>query len=468
MKKLFTALLVLVLAVLGASEARADVQPLALDDVVRAALDRYPLLAAAEKERDIAAADVLSAQGGFDPTLRARGISIPYGPYRNDRVEVYAEQPTAIWGTRFFGGWRYTQGEVAPYDGKLLTNDYGEVRAGAAIPLLRDGPIDRRRAALRRAEIGAQLAPLTVEQQKLEVVRLSSLRYWDWVAAGRKVKVAQDLLSVAVVRDAQLRTRVERGDLPAIERADNERAIQQRSAQLASAQRAVENAAIELSLFLRDEDAAPVVADPRRLPDTLPEPVVPDIVAGGADERLALARRPEPKRFSLLNEQAKVDLALAENQRKLGVDFVVSGAKDFGPGDPRMGRPELELMVVVDVPLLNRVQNGRAQAAEASMARTSLQTSFARDRVVADVRDAKSAMELAKQRVTAARREVGVARELVDLERQRFELGDGTLFLVNLREQAAAEAQLREIDALADFHRAVASHRAATGATSAR
>jgi outer membrane protein TolC len=441
----------------------ASAAPLTLDEVTRSAIERYPLLAAAKKDVAIASAEVLSAEGGFDPALQMKAGTIPFGPYEYDRLEVYAEQPTAIWGTRFFGGWRYGRGDIPPYYGYLRTNDHGEVRAGADIPILRDGPIDRRRAALRRAEIGAQIAPLSVEQQKLEVVRMASVRYWDWVASGRKLDIARDLLEVAVVRDAQLRARVERGDLPGIERADNERAIQQRSAQLAGAQRSLENAAIELSLFLRDDEGMPRMADTRRLPDALPEPVVPDIAAGAADERLALLRRPEPKRLTLLAEQARVDLAYAENQRKLGLDFIVQGAKDLGPGDPKLGKPELELMLLVDVPLLNRVQKGRAAAAEATIARAALQTSYARDRVVADVRDAKSAMELARQRVAAARREVGVAQQLVELERQRFEMGEGTLFLVNLREQAAAEASLREVDALADFHRAVATHRAATG-----
>ncbi len=450
----------------GALHARADSTPLLLEEVTRAALARHPLLAAAEKDTAIASADLLSAEGGFDPSLRARGFATPWGPYRYEHVDVVAEQPTAVWGTKLFAGWRYARGDVPVYYGELLTNDYGEVRAGASVPVLRDGPIDRRRAALRRAELGAALAPLTVEQQRLEIVRLASVRYWDWVASGRKLRVARDLLSLAVVRDAQIRSRVERGDLPAIEQADNERAIQQRTSQLASAQRSLENAAIELSLFLRDERGAPMIVDPGRLPDALPDPVLPDTVQGGADERLAVARRPEPRRFSLLAEQARVDLALADNQKKLGLDLTVAGAKDLGPGDPKLARPELDLILLVDVPILNRVQDGRARAAGAALARSSLQGSFARDRVIADVRDAKSAMELARQRVAATRREVKVAQELVALEQERFELGEGTLFLVNLREQAAAEARLREIDALADFHRAVASHRASTGSTS--
>ena len=90
----------------GALYARADSTPLLLEEVTRAALARHPLLAAAEKETVIASADLRSAEGGFDPSLRARGFATPWGPYRYEHVDVVAEQPTAVWGTKLFAGWR--------------------------------------------------------------------------------------------------------------------------------------------------------------------------------------------------------------------------------------------------------------------------------------------------------------------------------------------------------------------------
>jgi outer membrane protein, heavy metal efflux system len=188
-----------------------------------------------------------------------------------------------------------------------------------------------------------------------------------------------------------------------------------------------------------------------------------DAARGATDEKLALERRPEPKRFQLAAQQAGIEYDFAKNQQKLGLDLVVAGSKDLGRGAPTLLRPELEVMVLVDVPLLNRVNDGRAQSADAARARASQQARFAKDRVVADVRDAASAMDLARRRFVAARSEVQVAKSLVELEQQRFDLGDGTLLIVNLREQSLGEAELREVDAVADFHKATASRTAAVG-----
>ena len=142
----------------------------------------------------------------------------------------------------------------------------------------------------------------------------------------------------------------------------------------------------------------------------------------------------------------------------------ISGAKDFGPiYDRKLLKPELELALILDIPIFTRVQDGRFQAAQANLSRLEQQTRFARDRLTADVRDATSAIAMSQERIVATAREVATSRQLVEMERQRFELGEGTLLLVNLREQSLAEARQREVDALADYFKALASQRAAVG-----
>lgn len=443
----------------------ASATELALDEVVRSVTTTFPLLRAAEKDKALAAADQLSAEGGFDPSLRVYGTAIPYGGYPSERLNVTVDQPTAIGGSRFFGGWRFGQGSFAPYDGKYETGDYGEARVGAQIPLWRDLPIDRRRAGLKKAEIGISVAKLSVEEQTLLVVRAASIRYWDWVAAGRKLAISRDLLQMATARDAQLALRVDRGDLPAYERAENLRVMHQREAQVVAAERSLQNAAIELSLYLRDPGGVALTPDPSRLPTALPPPEATRLPVAEQAQADALARRPEPRRLQALSRQAEVDLALAENQKKPAVDLFVLGAKDLGPAPPKIAPWELEVSLLVDIPILNRVQEGRRRAAEAQLGKLSEQARFAKERVSADVRDAVSALAMARERAAAIRREVDAARGLVESERERFALGESSLLVVNLREQAFAEAELREVDAIADHHRGVAALRAAVGGT---
>lgn len=119
--------------------------------------------------------------------------------------------------------------------------------------------------------------------------------------------------------------------------------------------------------------------------------------------------------------------------------------------------------MTLEIPLLNRAATGRARAASAAAARLDAQREFALDRIAAESRDAASALVAARERSAVAGRELALARDLAERERERMRLGEGTLLVMNLRETAAAEAAVREVNARLDWHRAVAAQRFAFG-----
>lgn len=458
--------LVYTLALLFISRVALAEEALSLDDVLVSVDRSYPALRAALREADIADAELRTAKGAFDPNLRTTANIDPVNYYKGFRTGTEVVVPTTLWGTTLWAGWGYGDNDFPVYYGNYVTNAAGEARLGASIPLWRNGPTDRRRANIERAELGRVLAQASIDQQRIEITRAATLRYWEWVAAGQRRTIAMALLEIAVSRDAAIAARVSHGDLPEIERTDNSRAIVQRQGFVVSAQRDVERAAIELSLFLRDGRGEPSVVSATRLPSTLPEPIALDSATVKRDGDGARANRPEVRRFVLQAQQAEIERRWAKNQMAPAIDFRVAGAVDLGrnpdPTNLSRERPELALGLVIDIPILNRANDGRVQAAEATLTRLDDQKRLAQDRVGAEVADALSALEAARQRVAIARREVTLATELEAAERQKFDLGDSTLLVVNLREQANAESKLREIDALLEAQRALANYRTAT------
>ncbi len=73
------------------------------------------------------------------------------------------------------------------------------------------------------------------------------------------------------------------------------------------------------------------------------------------------------------------------------------------------------------------------------------------------------AAEAARKRVDLGRQETEAARTLEAAERRRFSLGDGTILFVNIREQATFDAAVKEVETLAEHHKARAAFRAACG-----
>ena len=120
----------------------------------------------------------------------------------------------------------------------------------------------------------------------------------------------------------------------------------------------------------------------------------------------------------------------------------------------KRGPDELQAALILDLSVERRQAKGRDLAAMARIRQFDERERFARDQVTAEVRDAYSAVRAAYGRAQVLREELEVARQLEDAERARFQLGDGTLFLVNLREQATFDTAVREVAATSEYFRA--------------
>jgi outer membrane protein TolC len=436
--------------------------PLLLEDIVGSVERNYPPLLAAFAERDIANAEVTQAQGRFDLMIGAQTDTDQFGYYPNQRATLGVEQAFSTWGASGYGGWRVGDGSFAPYAGSLETRSAGEWRGGLKVPLLRNREIDERRGNLQKAILGQRLAGLSIDQQRLTIRQAAVRRYWDWVAAGQRLRVGQDILRVALERDAALREASDLGQIPAVEVTENQRQILQRRSQLVELERGVQQAAIDLSLFYRDGRGQPVLPTASQLPPALPSTATLEEDAIQRDMEIALQLRPEIDRLAQQKEQARVDIRMADNERKPLVEFGVGFTAEAGSGAVRRGPNEMKASLKFELPWQRRTATGKFYAASAKYSQLEKREQFARDQVTAEVRDAASAVRTAHERARLLRDEVRVSLDLADAERERFRLGDSTLFTVNLREQAAADSALREVSAVNDYLRALTAYQQAT------
>lgn len=439
---------------------KTAVQPsmLTLEALLASVNKNFPPLRAALLEKPLAEADLLNQEGRFDLSLKSRLDTQNFGFYQNERFEISLEQPTTVWGSTLYSGYSVSRGRYPDYDGKALTNEAGQYRAGVRVPLLRDRAIDNRRADLGKARIGLRLADLSIDQQRLTILQTATRRYWDWVAAGRRLLIANTLLDVAIGRDTILTEAVRIGALPQFEQLDNQRIVLQRRNNVVEARRTLENAAIELSLYWRDDNGQPLMAEADRLIPGFPDPAALTEAQMLDDMNAAIGRRPEVLRFLFQRNQVQLDRKLAENQRLPSVDLFAEYYREAGDGSVKRGPNDLRVGLIFDLPLQRRQATSRLQNAEARLGQIEQRERFQRDQVTADVRDAASAVKAAFERSTVVSEELNITRQVEDAERLRFELGDSTLFVLNQREQATAEAAIREANALADYFRAYAAY----------
>jgi outer membrane protein TolC len=413
--------------------------------------------------RNIAQGDLLAANGEFDLKLKGDTLNMPLGNYENYRQYVGAEQPLYGGGSAF-GGYRLGTGNFPIYYGERATNLGGEFKAGVLLPLAQNRTIDERRAGLWRNQWEVQGVEPEIQAQLIEFIRVASITYWNWLAAGQNVQIAEDLLKNATERNDGLRIRVQKGDAPAIELTDNERLIVSRRTKLIDVQRKFRQSAVKLSLFLRDESGEPIVIDQSRLPLQFPEATDPSPSNLDTDIQSAIANRPELRALAILSEQLNIDLAAANNLFLPQIDVVLATSQDVGsPEDPKKNdksQLEFEGGLIASVPLQRRKARGKLNAVEAKLAQVRAKTGFTQNKIVAEVQSTSAAFSAAFQQLAQAHRSLDLARQMEAAERRKFDLGDSNLLLVNLREQATADAAATEVEARLNYFDAQADYRA--------
>lgn len=445
------------------SEGPARVPPLTLDEVLYSVDETHPKLEQADRKVEAADAKRLGASGAWDPTLKMGLRWAPVGYYQTGMVDATISQATPLYGLGVFAGYRYGWGNFPVYKGDKETLTGGELRAGAELPLWKDGPIDARRAGVSKAKIRQRQADCDRDAARLELRNKAAKAYWNWVAAGQDVLIQETLLEVATKRGEGLVAQADAGGRPQIVVVDNERLILDRQTKLVSSRRTFDNARVDLSLYYRDAEQTPRLVDPDRLPNLPAEMHPEELEAEQSAERNARANRPELCSLRLERDVAAVDRRLAKNQRAPKINVQAYVAKDIGQGAPELEPVEFGAGVVFEMPLALRKARGDYRAANAEVGRLDAAVRGLSDRVTAEVRAARVALEAAKKQVDLARRQVEAARTLAQAERDKFDEGASDLVIVNLRELAAAEAQRLEIKAMAEYQKAVADYKTATG-----
>lgn len=448
-------------AELGATPER---KPLSLSEVLRQVQAHYPKLSAADAERRSASAKLLEKQGVFDPILAGGRDYFRFpdsdkrGALKSFTASFAGVEFLTPYGIKVVTGARLNEGAVkSPLS---PTGSDGEYFVGVKIPLLGGAGINEKAAALRQSRLGVPLSDIEFDRFRLDVLLKAATAYWDWTAAGHRLQVARDLLALARTRADAVAARAEAGDLPLIDVTEANQEVQRRREGLEKAERDLQKEGFKLSLYLWAPDGTPHPFPAARSVPTLAPPAggLPEeaVVAG---REAALQRRPELQALAISQQIVKVSLDLARNQRLPAVELSFAPGLDTGAGG---AGGTLKAGVGVGLPLRQRSAEGRVEDARLKLEKLELDLQLERQRILTEVEDAVSATRQTYQRYLAASAELDLAKKLEQGERDRFALGDSTLFLVNQRERATAEAAVKVITIQAEYEQALAVFQAVT------
>lgn len=451
----------------GTNEARdviAHKGKLTLEIYLRAVERNFPGLVSAEDQRRSSNANVLEKKGVFDPLFSTEDgytrmqntshIGVPKRVLFNyPKIEVPFQS-----GVRAFAQYRYNpNSSQSPY---IETGEGGEYSAGIFVPLLRGFKWNEQSVGLMQAKFGVQLAQQSFFLTRLDTLVKAGASYWNWVGAKLKTDVSKHILGLSnvIVDVAQQQERS--GDLARIYVTEAEEDVARRNADMSQATRDFQRSSFRLSALLFDMGGIPLpLPTEENVPDTIPEPQPFSENETEHQVLTALNTRPELKAIDVQKKMADVDLKLAQNQLLPAVNAVYTEGYDTGyNGIHNVYRGQ----VTISEPLLLRTAKGKVAAAKLRIDKLAKDRQAEEQRIRNEVYDAISAINLCYQRVHALDLQVQKAQQVYLGERERFAVGDSTVFLMAERERQLNEARIRLIDSQIEYHLGVLALKAIT------
>lgn len=445
--------------------ALASGDSLTLADFLARVRADHPVARQAELARRQAVSELRAARGGFDPYLSAtwdykrfKGI----GYY--DEIDTRLVVPTP-WGVDLKVGWERAAGAIINPERK--TPAPGLLSAGVSIPI---GPrllTDDRRTALRQAELASDAVAADAVAQVARLLQQAAREWGAWYETEARGRIAADGVVLARFRLDAVRRRVAAGDAAPIDSLEALAEWERRVLQEVDARAAAANARIAIAGYLWDSRGAPVALAAGATPER-GALLARDVAVDAARVERAIGEHP-------LVRQARARWLQAEAQRRLTavnvlptasaeVSALAAGSSLGSLPSPDGITDDVKAGLSVRLPLLARRELGRLRAAEDRV----LQLRSERDRVERDVRLSVERALIELRAVESQRdgqaRVLAATEALLAAEQRRFEIGESSLLLVNLRERALLDERQRSAQLEARRAAALGSVAAALGA----
>lgn len=420
--------------------------PLTFEEFARRVAANHPVARQARLLESIAAAGEQGARGAFDPVLSASWDRKRYaGKAYYDYVDAAVAIPTPL-GFDVKLGFERTSGAFAAPD--RGTPAGGLLSAGLSLPLGQRLLTDERRTALAQARALRGYATGERAATVNKLMYRATAVYAAWYEGHRREALGAEALALALVRLGAVRARVLQGDAAAIDTIEASLEVQRRRVQLAEAELARRNAGIEVEGMLWTAGG-----EPESLPDgagpTLDglrfDPGTADTVAAWLIQ--AETRHPEVQKANAKLREGEADQRLAA-QRRFVPDAQVSFATlaQGGAAEASLDPAgDWKVAGALKVPLLYRKERGRFEASRGKVEQLELDRALIRRGVGLAIRMSANTLATLDSAIALQETTVEQARQLLTGEQRRFDAGESTLFLVNLRERTVIDEEIKRI-----------------------
>ncbi len=447
-----------------AQESSNSTEVFAFEAYMERVRTHHPMARQAQIQAEKGDAAVLEARGAFDPKPFAE-VAQKYYDDKQYYSQVDGGLKIPTWfGLELKGGYEQNQGVFLNPEQTVPTA--GLLYAGVSLPLGQGLFIDERRAELKQARLYLQSTAAEQAAMLNDLLYQAGNAYWQWFEAYNVLKVYEEAVLLTEQRLNAVRQGAILGDRPAIDTLEAGIQFQNRQLNLREAELNYRNATARLGIYLWDEGYIPLeIGSDTRPPDMLN-------VAGTMVETGLLIQmdslvynHPLLRQYRLKVEQLEVDKRWKMEQLKPTLNLNYNAITEAVADNPlaEYSVNNYKWGLTFSIPILLRKERGALRLADLKIQETELDLNTKSATVAYKAMASLNEWETTADQVKLFTQTVRDYNGLLNGERQMFNAGESSLFMVNSRELGYINAQVKLVELLSKNHKAALAARYALG-----
>ena len=419
-------------------------------DAFKEMLKNHPALRVANLSVEKGEQELTKARGAFDPKISAthQNKFFKSTEYYNQTylgVDVPLRAPLILKSSFENANGTYVSPEETTPNGGLLN-------AGIAVPLGQGLITDKGRTEMRQAEAYQRYS--VIEQNRLiQDLRYEAYRqYWEWWMSGRVLDINGEWVSIAEQRLTDTKNRFLAGDIASVDTLETAIQVQNRKQKYQSAEAKWAKESLDLTSQLWQENELNFVPI-ESIKNTVPQKEI------SFDEALmnatVLADRtnsvsttnPQLLKFTPMLEQLRAEERWKKEQMKPVVNLQYNALNQAtSPADDMLTMNNYKWGAQLSWPIFMRKAKGdlgitRVKIEELEL-ETLQKTTVIRNKALAAIRQ----LELLRLQLANVSGNVSNMQRLLDAEREKFNSGESSVFLINTREQQLFDLRVQETE----------------------
>lgn len=428
---------------------------LTFDDYSAIVRQHHPLAMQANLQIKRGEATVQMARGAFDPKI---GTTINQ-KYFNDN-QYYSLIDAGLKVPTWFGieaNAGYEQNGGAYLNPENSTSGGGLLYAGLSLAVGRGLLIDERRAELRKAQLYQKSTILEQRLMLNELLLDAGKAYWHWFEAYQILQVYNEAIQLAQVRFSAVKQQTLAGDKPAIDTLEASIQLQNRQVGWQQAKLDFANASALLEVYLWQQGQVPLTLEQGTTPMALTA-ITPnamdDLPIGKLDS--LIANHPYLQQYQYKIDQLKIDRRMKLEQLKPQLDLKYNALNQVVGDNPfaNLSPNNFTWGLQFNMPIPLRKERGALRLANLYLQEADLQVANQQASITYKFNASANDWTTTRDQAVVYQRTVQDYAGLLEGERQKFNAGESSLFMVNAREVGYIETQLNYITILAKNRKA--------------